>query len=81
MAKKKEAKSKRATRKTSAYLSKQTLLRAISKSSRSLSSSAMKQRGFVVTVENGWVVKKDKEGNTQQLQKLNEEKGTQFQLD
>ena len=52
------------------YLTKRVLVRAINKATQNLSSSAMQQRGSIVTVEKGWIVKKHSSGKTDKVEKL-----------
>ncbi len=61
---------KRKTASSAPYLTKRVLVRAIDKSTRKLSSNALQQRGSIVTVEKGWVVKKHSNGETDKVKKL-----------
>ncbi len=45
-----------------AYLTKQALVRAVKKGTRSKAKEAIKLMGFQVTVKKGWVVKVDADG-------------------
>jgi|GEM_PF-1298877 len=53
-----------------AYLGKRELKRAASKGVREASKQAMEVAGFVVTVVDGWLVRKYKDGRIEQLEKL-----------
>ena len=53
-----------------AYLTTRALERALSKATRNLTDEAMALMGYVVTVEDNWVVKKYKDGKVERLEKI-----------
>jgi len=46
------------------------LLRAIQKRGKQCAKEAMELMGFIVTVENGWVVRKNSDGSTVKIEQL-----------
>lgn len=69
--KKKSRKSNRVEEPKVAYLTKQTLLRAVKKGTKNKAKEALKLRGFQVIVKQGWVVKVDENGKVlEKIQKL-----------
>ena len=61
---------KSATKKNKAYLTKRALTRATGKATKSISKEAMKLKGYIVKVENGWVVKVDEKGRSEKISRL-----------
>lgn len=53
-----------------AYLSKRMMLRALRKATLHLTDDAMERMGYIVTVSDGWVVKKPKVGKMVRMYKL-----------
>lgn len=70
MAKAKAKQAKNKAKPDTAYLTKRGLIRAINKGTRSLSEEALKIKGRILTVEDGWVVKKDRSGRRERISKL-----------
>ena len=57
-------------KKSSSYLTKRVLERAVSKGTRNTSAVALKKRGHIVTAKDGWVVKINKDGSEEKISKL-----------
>lgn len=57
-------------KKSPAYLSKQTLLRAIKKGSRQLQADALRVQGYLITAKDGWVIKVNADGKTTKISRL-----------
>ena len=57
--------------KTKAYLTKRVLTRAIGKATKGISIEAMLLKGYVVQVENGWVIKIYRDGKKEKISPLN----------
>ena len=53
-----------------AYLTTRALERALSKATRNLTEKAMDIQGYVVTMENNWVVKKYKSGRVERMKRI-----------
>ena len=53
-----------------AYLTTRALERALSKATRNLTEKAMDIQGYVVTMENNWVVKKYKSGRVVRMKRI-----------
>ena len=71
MAAKKKSRKLKAEEPKVAYLTKQTLVRAVKKGTKSKAKEAIKLRGFQVTVKKGWVVKVDENGKVlEKIKKL-----------
>ncbi len=72
MAAKKKSRKLKAEEPKVAYLTKQTLLRAVKKGTKDKVKEAIKLRGYQTTVKNGWVVKVDAKGKVlEKVKKLN----------
>jgi hypothetical protein len=61
-------------KKSGAYLTKRTLVRATRKATRNISSEALHQQGFVLVAEKGWLVKINKNGSKERISKLTKDK-------
>ncbi len=46
-----------------AYLTKRALVRAVNKGTRNKAKRAMELMGYVMKVEDGWIIKEDEKGN------------------
>ncbi len=57
--------------KRKAYLTKRALVRATKKATHSVAAEAMNLKGYVVKVENGWVVRVHHNGQRERLSHLN----------
>lgn len=57
-------------RKKLASLTKRTLIRAVNKGAHGLTEKEMELLGYVTRIENGWVVRTDKDGNTTKIAKV-----------
>jgi hypothetical protein len=76
-AKKKSRKNNRVEEPKVAYLTKQALVRAVKKGTKTKAKEAIKLRGFQVVVRKGWVVKIDEKGKVlEKVQKLPPVKST-----
>ena len=53
-----------------AYLTTRTLERALSKATRHLTEEEMELMGYVVTMEDNWVVKKYKDGKVERITEI-----------
>ena len=53
-----------------AYLTTRTIERALSKATRNLTADAMELMGYVITVEDNWVVKKYKDGTIERIEEI-----------
>jgi hypothetical protein len=62
---------KATTEKKKAYLTKRVLTRAIGKATKNVSTEAMNLKGYVIQVENGWVIKIGKDGKREKISRLN----------
>lgn len=71
MAKSPKKKSTKTPQKRRAYLTKRDLVRATRKATRNVSSEAMDLKGYIVTTENGWVVKTNSDGSKERLSRIN----------
>ena len=58
-------------KKTKAYLTKRVLTRATRKATKGISIEAMRLKGYVVQVENGWVIKIGRDGKKEKIARLN----------
>jgi hypothetical protein len=63
--------SKKAVAKKKAYLTKRVLTRATGKATKGISIEAMLLKGYVVQVENGWVIKIGRDGKKEKISRLN----------
>jgi hypothetical protein len=70
MAKSIRKKAAQHAKKSSPYLTKRALERAVSKGTRHTADNAKTQRGHVVTAKNGWVVKVNRDGSEEKISKL-----------
>jgi len=52
------------------YLTTRAIERALSKATRHLTEEAMELMGYVVTVEDNWVVKKYKDGTVERIEEI-----------
>lgn len=58
------------TKTTKASITKRVVLRAAGKGIRAASDQAMKTAGYVVKVEDGWVIEVDSKGQSKRVKKL-----------
>ena len=63
-------KTKTAEEPQTAYLTTRALERALSKATRNLTEEAMELMGYIVITEDGWVVKKFKDGSVEKIEKI-----------
>ena len=70
MTKQKTEKDKKVEEPATAYLTTQTLERALSKATRNLTKEAMELMGYEVTVEDNWVVRKYKDGRVEKIEEI-----------
>jgi hypothetical protein len=70
MAKKKKGNLHTVKEPETVYLTTRILERALRKATRNLTEDAMKRMGYIVTVVDGWVVKKYPDGKSERLSKL-----------
>jgi hypothetical protein len=62
---------KKSHTKTKDYLTKRVLTRAIDKATKRISNEAMLLKGYVVQVEDGWVIKIYSDGKKEKISRLN----------
>ena len=53
-----------------AYFTKRTLERALSKATRHITQDAMQRMGYVITVKRGWLVKEYSNGTRERVSKI-----------
>ncbi len=61
---------KTANKKKTAYITKRVLLRASFKAVRLASTKAMRLAGHVVKVQDGWIIRENKDGTIERISKL-----------
>ena len=69
------------TKRKTEYLTKRIVKRQAKKAVYRASVNAMEVAGFVIRVEDGWVVKEYKDGTIEQIKKLNESPNQEVVLD
>ena len=62
---------KKAAAKKKAYLTKRVLTRATGKATKGISTEAMRLKGYIIQVENGWVIKIGRDGKKEKISRLN----------